>query len=67
MDGLGRSTGGITGPTLAGLLIAAGYGVASNFYVFAAVALFAALCAAIVPRRRAETRVPAETPVDTAL
>ena len=58
--------GGITGPTLAGLLIAAGYGVASNFYVFAAVALFAALCAAIVPRRPAETRTAVKSPLDTA-
>jgi MFS transporter, AAHS family, benzoate transport protein len=61
--------GGITGPTVAGLLIAAGYGVASNFYVFAAVALVSAGCAACVPRRRADTRAtgPVESPADTAL
>jgi AAHS family benzoate transporter-like MFS transporter len=61
--------GGITGPTVAGLLIAAGYGVASNFYVFAAVALVSAICAASVPRRRATARAtaPVESPADTAL
>jgi len=61
--------GGITGPTMAGLLIAAGYGVASNFYVFAAVALLAALCAVSVPRRRAAARTtaPTESPADTTL
>ncbi|MDT7583768.1 MAG: hypothetical protein QOE32_1318 [Pseudonocardiales bacterium] len=59
--------GGITGPTVAGLLIAAGYGVASNFYVFAVVALVSAVCAASVPRRRATARAtaPLETPADT--
>jgi AAHS family benzoate transporter-like MFS transporter len=58
--------GGITGPTVAGLLIAAGYGVASNFYVFAVVALVSAVCAASVPRRRATARAaaPIETPAD---
>jgi len=60
--------GGITGPTVAGLLIAAGYGIVANFYVFAAVALVAALCAAAVPRRRvaAPSAATAKSPAETA-
>jgi AAHS family benzoate transporter-like MFS transporter len=49
--------GGIVGPTLTGLLIAAGYGASSNFFAFAAVALLGALIALAIPRQRSTTAV----------
>jgi len=56
--GIGRA-GAIVGPTLGGLLIGAGVAFDWNFYVFALVALAAALLCALVPRSPAERPVPA--------
>lgn len=49
--GFGR-IGGVIGPFVGGLIVAVGLGGAQAFYVFAGVALFGALMAALVPRQR---------------
>lgn len=56
--GFGR-LGGIFGPLIGGLLIAAGVENHVAFYVFAAVAIVGALVTAFVPLRNSETQLPA--------
>ena len=47
--GFGR-LGGIFGPAIGGLIIAAGFGPANAFYLFAGVAVVGAICTALIPR-----------------
>jgi AAHS family benzoate transporter-like MFS transporter len=49
--GFGR-IGGVLGPTVTGMLVAAGFGSDSAFYFFGGVALFGALVTVLVPRQR---------------
>src|SRR5699024_9936195 len=49
--GFGR-IGGVIGPFVGGLIAAVGLGGGQAFYLFAGVALFGALMAALVPRQR---------------
>lgn len=44
--------GGIAGPSLVGLIVAAGAGAEVNFYVFAAIAVIGSVAALSVPRKR---------------
>ncbi|KAA0976081.1 aromatic acid/H+ symport family MFS transporter [Paeniglutamicibacter gangotriensis] len=55
--GFGR-LGGIFGPLIGGLLIAAGVENHVAFYVFAGVAIVGALVTACVPLKNSETRIP---------
>ncbi len=55
--GFGR-LGGIFGPLIGGLLIAAGVQNHVAFYVFAAVAIVGAMVTAFVPLRNSETQLP---------
>ncbi|AIJ22273.1 MFS transporter [Amycolatopsis methanolica] len=60
--GFGR-LGGIVGPVIGGLLVGAGLGGTTAFYIFAGVALAAALVTALVPRaQHADVPVPAVAP-----
>ncbi|WP_435581676.1 MFS transporter [Amycolatopsis thermoflava] len=60
--GFGR-LGGIVGPVIGGLLVGAGLGGTTAFYIFAGVALAAALVTALVPRaQHADLPVPAVAP-----
>ncbi|MEU0467133.1 MFS transporter [Amycolatopsis sp. NPDC006131] len=60
--GFGR-LGGIVGPVIGGLLVGAGLGGTTAFYIFAGVALAAALVTALVPRaQHAEVPVAAVAP-----
>lgn len=52
--------GGVTGPTLTGLVIANGASVAPAFYLFAVIAVIGAIAALLVPRQR-DTRSAAKT------
>ena len=58
--GFGR-LGGIFGPLIGGLLMAAGVQNHIAFYVFAAVAIVGALVTALVPLRNSETQLPASS------
>jgi AAHS family benzoate transporter-like MFS transporter len=58
--GFGR-LGGIFGPLIGGLLIAAGVQNHVAFYVFAAVAIVGAMVTAFVPLRNSETQLPASS------
>ncbi|WP_191244615.1 MFS transporter [Amycolatopsis deserti] len=60
--GFGR-LGGIVGPVIGGLLVGAGLGGTTAFYIFAGVALAAALVTALVPRaQHADVPLPAVAP-----
>lgn len=61
--GFGR-IGGIVGPVIGGLLVGAGLGGTTAFYLFAGVAAVAAVVTALVPRSREEAEE--ETPVAAA-
>lgn len=71
--GFGR-LGGIFGPLIGGLLIAANFGPAAAFYVFATVAVIGSICTALIPRSPASAEIaideiPAriDSPVEPAL
>ncbi|PXY30363.1 MFS transporter [Prauserella coralliicola] len=60
--GFGR-LGGIVGPVVGGVLVGAGLGGTTAFYLFAAIALAAAVVTALVPRsRHAEDDLPVTAP-----
>ncbi|MGD7001769.1 MFS transporter [Corynebacterium halotolerans] len=54
--GFGR-LGGIFGPLIGGLIISAGFGPSSAFYLFAGVAVIGSICTALIPRSPAEATV----------
>ncbi len=54
--GFGR-LGGIVGPAIGGLIISAGFGASSAFYLFAGVAVIGAICTALIPRSPAEAEI----------
>ncbi len=54
--GFGR-LGGIFGPAIGGLIISAGFGASSAFYIFAGVAVVGAICTALIPRSPAAAEV----------
>lgn len=54
--GFGR-LGGIFGPLIGGLIISAGFGPASAFYLFAGVAVIGSICTALIPRSPAAAEV----------
>ncbi|ALO66637.1 MFS transporter [Arthrobacter alpinus] len=64
--GFGR-LGGIFGPLIGGLLIAAGVQNHVAFYVFAAVAIVGAMVTAFVPLRNSETQLPASPSARTLI
>ncbi|AGF72000.1 MFS transporter [Corynebacterium halotolerans] len=57
--GFGR-LGGIVGPAIGGLIIAAGFGASSAFYLFAGVAVIGAICTALIPRSPADAEIVAD-------
>ncbi|MEV5540290.1 MFS transporter [Saccharopolyspora shandongensis] len=60
--GFGR-IGGIVGPVVGGLLVGAGLGGTTTFYLFAAIAAAAAVVTVLVPRsRHAEEELPVAAP-----
>ncbi|MEU5846360.1 MFS transporter [Saccharopolyspora shandongensis] len=60
--GFGR-IGGIVGPVVGGLLVGAGLGGTTTFYLFAAIATVAAVVTVLVPRsRHAEEELPVAAP-----
>lgn len=54
--GFGR-LGGIFGPAIGGLIIGAGFGPSTAFYLFAGVAVIGAIATALIPRSPAEEKV----------
>ncbi|MGY1632074.1 MFS transporter [Geodermatophilus sp. SYSU D01186] len=63
--GFGR-LGGIVGPVLGGVLVGAGLGGTTAFFLFAGIALFGALVTALVPRTpQADAGPVAQTPAPT--
>ncbi|QGU06876.1 4-hydroxybenzoate transporter PcaK [Corynebacterium occultum] len=57
--GFGR-LGGIFGPLIGGLIISAGFGPATAFYLFAGVAVIGSICTALIPRSPAAAEVSIE-------
>ncbi|WP_411206744.1 MFS transporter [Corynebacterium callunae] len=54
--GFGR-LGGIAGPAIGGLIIGAGFGPTSAFFLFAGAAVVGAICTSLIPRSPAEAEV----------
>ncbi|GAB2505490.1 4-hydroxybenzoate transporter PcaK [Corynebacterium atrinae] len=64
--GFGR-LGGIFGPAIGGLIIGAGFGATTSFWLFAGAALVGAVCTALIPRSPADVKIVAEpTPLEPA-
>lgn len=57
--GFGR-LGGIFGPAIGGLIIGAGFGATTSFWLFAGAALVGAVCTALIPRSPADVKVVVE-------
>ncbi|MCK2199218.1 aromatic acid/H+ symport family MFS transporter [Corynebacterium callunae] len=54
--GFGR-LGGIAGPAIGGLIIGAGFGPTSAFFLFAGAAVIGSICTSLIPRSPAEAEV----------